>query len=70
MGLRVIDAKCAFLYSKMFREVYTQLPGKDPKSKERDKMGLVVKARCGARDAPQTWFEEVRWEMQRVGARQ
>lgn len=63
VGVRVFDVKCAFLYGKMRRRVYIELPDQDPESKEKDKMGRLVNATHRVRDAPQIWSGEVRREM-------
>lgn len=68
MNRRKLEVKCAFLYGKMRRKVYIELPDQDPEAKGRNKMGRLVKAMYGTSDAPQLWSEKVRREMVALGS--
>lgn len=69
LGVMVLDVTCAFLYGNMRRRVHIGLPKQDPGSKNKEKMGRLVKAMYGANEAPQIWGDEVRREMTRLGFR-
>ena len=58
--LMVLDVKSAFLYGKMKRSVYIELPKQDKYSMYPDMVGHLEKAMYGTRDAPLIWQEEVR----------
>ena len=65
--IMIVDVKCAFLYGKMTRPVYIELPCQDPESLDYDVVGKLEKAMYGTRDAPQIWQTEVRRVMERLG---
>ena len=67
MELMVLDVKCAFLYGKIVRPVYIELPGQDPMSLDPFVVGKLEKAMYGTRDAPQIWQGEVRKVMKKLG---
>ena len=58
--LMVLDVKSAFLYGKMRRSVYIELPKQDKYSMYPDMVGHLEKAMYGTRDAPLIWQEKVR----------
>ena len=65
--LMVMDVKCAFLYGKMKRNIYIELPTQDERYGDKNLLGKLVKAMYGTRDAPQIWRDlvqetTVRWE--------
>ena len=53
--LMVMDVKCAFLYGKMRRNIYIELPTQDERYGDKNLVGKLVKAMYGTRDAPQIW---------------
>ena len=63
----LLDVKKAFLYGKIRRRVYIELPAEDEMSKTGKYVGRLVKAMYGTRDAPQVWQTEVRKTMQEMG---
>jgi len=63
----LLDVKKAFLYGRIQRSVYIELPAEDPKSESGKYVGKLVKAMYGTRDAPQVWQEEVRRTMEELG---
>ena len=65
--LMVLDVKCAFLYGSMRRKVYIELPQQDDMSRDSTKVGLLLKAMYGSRDAPQIWQSEVKAQMTALG---
>lgn len=67
LGMLILDIKCAFVYGFMRRRVYFELPDQDPKSKEQQMMGRLVKATYGARNAPEILSGEVKREMNKSG---
>jgi len=65
----LLDVKKAFLYGKIQRVVYIELPTEDEESKSGKYVGRLVKAMYGTRDAPQVWQEEVKNTMSELGFR-
>ena len=63
----ILDVKCAFLYGRMRRTVYIELPHQDPKSKNGNLVGRLLKAMYGTRDAPLIWQGEVKATMTKIG---
>ena len=59
--------KKAFLYGRIKRSVYIELPAEDEKSTSGKYVGKLVKAMYGTRDAPQVWQEEVQKTMEELG---
>ena len=54
-----MDIKKAFLYAKMKRNVYIELPREDPRSEGGRVVGKLNKAMYGTRDAPIEWQKEM-----------
>ena len=48
------------LYGNIKRDVYIELPSRDPRAQSKKWVGKLLKAMYGTRDAPQVWYEEVR----------
>ena len=48
-----MDVKCAFLYGKMKRHIFIELPTQDERYGDKNLVGKLVKAMYGTRDAPQ-----------------
>ena len=67
MELMVVDVKCAFLYGKMRRNVYIELPTQDEQSMNYEIVGKLDRAMYGTRDAPLIWQGEVRRVMHKLG---
>ena len=65
--IMLLDVKKAFLYGKIQRRVYIELPQEDPMSKTGKYVGRLVKAMYGTRDAPQVWQAEVKKTMGELG---
>ena len=63
----LLDVKCAFLYGRMRRTVYIELPRQDPRYGDGGVVGFFWKAMYGTRDAPQIWQGEVRITMEEIG---
>jgi len=63
----LLDVKKAFLYGKLSRSVYIELPEEDPMSKSGEFVGRLKKAMYGLRDAPQVWQAEVKKTMTDLG---
>jgi hypothetical protein len=63
--IMLLDVK--FLYGKTKRTVCVELPPEDPNHRCGKYYGLLEKAMCGARDAPQIWQEVVAEVMMRLG---
>ena len=63
----IMDVKSAFLYGKVKRTVYIELPKEDPRSRKGDTLGKLIKAMYGTRDAPQIWQEVVKEKMKKLG---
>ena len=63
----ILDVKKAFLYGKIARSVYIELPDEDPVSKTGNYVGKLRKAMYGTRDAPQVWQNEVKTTMKKLG---
>ena len=63
----LLDVKKAFLYGRIKRSVYIELPAEDEKSTSGKYVGKLVKAMYGTRDAPQVWQEEVQKTMEELG---
>ena len=61
--IMIVDVKKAFLYGKINRSVYIELPQEDPMSSSGLYVGKLVKAMYGTRDAPMVWQGEVRRTM-------
>ena len=49
----IMDVKTAFLYGNSRRRIYIKIPDEDPRSTQRNKVGLLKKALYGTRDASQ-----------------
>ena len=49
--LMILDVKCAFLYGDMDRDIFIELPSRDPMSSSRGMVGKLMKAMYGTRDA-------------------
>ena len=67
--IMVLDVKKAFLYGKMKRTVFIELPPEDPMSADKRYVGRLLKAMYGTRDAPAVWQEEVKKTMAELGFR-
>ena len=65
--LMVMDVKCAFLYGKMKRNIYIELPTQDERYGDKNLVGKLVKAMYGTRDAPQIWEDLVQETMASLG---
>ena len=65
--IMVLDVKKAFLYGRIQRTVYIELPSEDPMSQSKQYVGRLIKAMYGTRDAPAVWQEEVRRTMKELG---
>ena len=65
--LMVMDVKCAFLYGKMRRNIYIELPPQDERYGDKNLVGKLVKAMYGTRDAPQIWGDLVQETMTSLG---
>ena len=63
----LLDIKKAFLYGKMSRHVYIELPSEDPMSEGGQMVGMLDKAMYGTRDAPVEWQNEVGKTMMGIG---
>lgn len=63
----VFDVSCAFVYTKIKRTVYIELPVEDPRSTDGSQVGKLMRALYGARDAPQAWFEELSGTLGGIG---
>ena len=59
----VMDVKCAFLYGRMRRNIYIELPTQDERYGDKNLVGKLVKAMYGTRDAPQIWGDLVQETM-------
>ena len=53
--IKVIDIKRAHFYAKALRKVLIKLPPEDPRSKEADLYGLLLKTMYGTLDAAARW---------------
>ena len=62
-----VDVSAAVLYGDIKRDVYIELPSRDPRAKTNKWVGKLFKAMYGTRDAPQVWYEEVRRLMVGLG---
>lgn len=62
-----LDVKKAFLYGRLTRTVYIELPMEDAVAKTGKCVGSLRKATCGLRDAPQAWQGEVKRTMEELG---
>ena len=65
--IMVVDVKKAFLYGKIDRTVFVELPKEDPMSKSGDFVGRLRKAMYGTQDAPKVWQAEVAKTMRELG---
>ena len=65
----LLDVKKAFLYGRLARTVYIELPEEDKRAKTRRFVGKLRKAMYGLRDAPQVWQGEVKRTMEELGFR-
>ena len=63
----LLDIKKAFLYGRISRSVYIELPEEDPMSRSGLYVGKLDKAMYGTRDAPAVWQEEVEKTMKALG---
>ena len=66
--IMIMDIKSAFLYGEAVRNVYIELPHRDPES-GKNVVGKLVKAMYGTRDAPKIWFNTVKRFMAKLGFR-
>ena len=68
-GWRILglDVACAFLYADCVRKLYIELPEMDKEAKSGNKVGLLLKALYGTRDAPKLWQEELKKTMEELG---
>ena len=66
--LMIMDIKSAFLYGEAERNVYIELPHRDPQS-GKQLVGKLLKAMYGTRDAPKIWFKTVKKLMVKLGFR-
>ena len=57
--LMVVDVRKAFLYGRMHRTVYIELPPEDPKAEGWKYVGRLRRAMYGTRDAPAEWQKVV-----------
>ena len=69
MRVEILDIKKAFLYGRLKRTVYIELPAEDPMSKGGQYVGRLWKAMYGTRDAPSIWQEELEATMLSLGFR-
>ena len=69
INVLVIDVKCAFLYGQMTRNIYIELPQRDPQARAGRYVGKLVKAMYGTRDAPKIWQREVEMTMIEMGCK-
>lgn len=60
LGLMLLDVKHAFLYGEMKRDVYIELPKKDPRAGDERVLCKPKKAIYGTRDAPQIWADSLK----------
>jgi hypothetical protein len=65
--IMLMDVKCAFLYGKMKRDLYVELPREDNRRQGGRMIGKLNKAMYGTRDAPLIWQEEVVKVMESLG---
>ena len=65
--LMVLDVKKAFLYGRIKRTVFIELPPEDPMAADKQYVGRLLKAMYGTRDAPAVWQQEVRQTMAELG---
>ena len=65
--LMLIDVKKAFLYGKIERSVYVDLPEEDEMSKSGLYVGKLIKAMYGTRDAPAVWQLELEGTLRDMG---
>ena len=65
--LMAIDVSAAFLYGKTKRDLYIELPKRDPRSGNKRWVAKLLKAMYGTRDAPQVWYGEVKKVMAALG---
>ena len=63
----IIDVKKAFLYGRIDRTVYVELPAEDPMSESGLYVGQLEKAMYGTRDAPAVWQEELESTLKAMG---
>ena len=62
-----LDVSCAFLYAKVAREIYIELPSEDPLAGDGNFVGRLRKALYGTRDAPQLWQRELETTLNGLG---
>ena len=55
----LLDIRKDFLYGKISRTVYIELPSEDPMSEGGNMVGKLDKAMYGTRDAPAAWQAEL-----------
>lgn len=63
----LLDIKKAFLYGRISRNVYIELPEEDPMSESGLYVGKLDKTMYGTRDAPAAWQDEVEKTMKNLG---
>ena len=75
--LMILDIKKAFLYGKIRRKVFIELPAEDKRSNIKDAVtgrpmyvGRLLKAMYGTRDAPQVWQAEISGTLEMLGFHQ
>ena len=66
-SLMALDVSCAFLYAKVARETYIELPSEDPLAGDGNFVGRLRKALYGTRDAPQLWQRELETTLNGLG---
>ena len=67
--IMIMDAKSAFLYGSVKRDIYIELPSEGLHSRSGRIVGKLNKAMYGTRDAPQIWQEVVEAKMTGLGFR-
>ena len=65
----LVDVKKAFLYGRISRRVYVEIPAEDDQAPQGDYVGLLNKALYGTRDAPAVWQEELERTLRNLGFR-
>ena len=65
-SLMAVDVSCAFLYAKVYREIYIELPLRGSAGSRREVRGSL-KALYGTRDAPQLWQKELESTLKDLG---
>ena len=68
--MRTLDVRGAFLYGRINRRVYIELPSQDPRAAEGDLVGVLQRSMYGTRDAPMIWQGEVRRCLEHAGLKE